>query len=678
MAWRVGVDVGGTFTDLAAIDEAGGAVRLAKVPTTPADQSAGVAAGLETLLHREGVSPAAVTYLGHGTTVCINAVLERKGARTGLVTSQGMRDLLELRRQIRDDLYDLQADKPEPVVPRDLRREVPERTRADGRVATALDLEAARAAVAALVGEGVGALAICFLHSYVNPVPEQAVAELVRREFPDLYLSVSSDVLPEFREFERLSTTVMNAYVGPVMARYLGRFEERVAALGLGARPLILQSNGGVATVSQVRERPVYTIASGPSAGVTGAAYLASRAGHVRIITFDMGGTSTDVSVVEQGTPVTATEKAYHGYPVKAAMVDVDSIGAGGGSLAWIDRGGFLRVGPQSAGADPGPAAYARGGESPTVTDANLVLGRLDPDYFLGGAMRLDRDRAMQATERDLARPLGLSVSDAALGVVKIVDASMAAAIRLATVERGRDPRQFTLVAFGGAGPMHAAAVARLLGIPRVLVPPSPGVLSALGLLVADVRTELSRTALRRTDRTTPAELAAIFADLESRASEWARRGGLPGEQIILSRSVEMRYARQNHELAVEVGRRLTPADLARRFHRCHRQAFGYASTEEPIELVTFRLAVTLPVARPAIAASPEPGDPRRGSRPVYFESTKGFVQTPVLERVRLAPGFLLAGPAVIEQMDCTTVIEPGQTVSVDGHGNLAIAIGAG
>jgi len=676
MAWRVGVDVGGTFTDLAAIDEAGGAVRLAKVPTTPADQSAGVAVGLETLLRSEGVSPAAVTYLGHGTTVCMNAVLERKGARTGLVTSQGMRDLLELRRQIRDDLYDLQADKPEPVVPRDLRREVPERTRADGRVATALDLEAARAAVAALVGEGVAALAVCFLHSYVNPVPEQAVAELVRREFPDLYLSVSSDVLPEFREFERLSTTVMNAYVGPVMARYLGRFEERVAALGLGARPLILQSNGGVATVSQVRERPVYTMASGPSAGVTGAAYLAGRAGHVRIITFDMGGTSTDVSVVEQGTPMTATEKAYHGYPVKAAMLDVDSIGAGGGSLAWIDRGGFLRVGPQSAGADPGPAAYARGGESPTVTDANLVLGRLDPDYFLGGAMRLDPDRATQATERDLARPLGLSVTDAALSVVKIVDASMAAAIRLATVERGRDPRQFTLVAFGGAGPMHAAAVSRLLGIPRVLVPPSPGVLCALGLLVADVRTELSRTALRRTDRTTPTELAAIFADLESRASEWVRRGGLPEEQIVLSRSIEMRYARQNHELAVEVGRRLTPADLARRFHRGHRRVFGYASPEEPTELVTFRLAVTLPVARPAIAASPEPGDPRRGSRPVYFESTKGFVETPVLERVRLAAGFVLAGPAVIEQMDCTAVIEPGQTVSVDGHGNLVIAIG--
>jgi N-methylhydantoinase A len=676
MAWRVGVDVGGTFTDLAAVDDASGAVHLEKVPTTPADQSIGVAAGLTKLLGRGGVSPAAVSYLGHGTTVCINAVLERKGARTGLVTTQGMRDLLELRRQIRDDLYDLQADKPEPVVPRDLRREVPERAFADGRVATALDLAAVRTEIAALAAGGVESLAVCFLHSYVNPASEQAVAELVRREFPDLYLSISSDVLPEFREFERLSTTVMNAYVGPVMARYLGRFEERVAALGFAARPLILQSNGGVATVGQVRERPVYTMASGPSAGVTGATYLAGRAGHRRIITFDMGGTSTDVSVVEQGTPVTAAEKSYHGYPVKAAMIDVDSIGAGGGSLAWIDPGGFLRVGPRSAGAEPGPAAYARGGESPTVTDANLMLGRLDSEYFLGGAMPLDRERATEAIERDLATRLGLSVTDAALGVVKIVDASMAAAIRLATVERGRDPRQFTLVAFGGAGPMHAAAVARLLGIPRVLVPPSPGVLCALGLLVADVRTELSRTALRRTDRTTPAELDAIFADLESRAAEWARRGGLPVEQIALRRSIEIRYARQNHELAVHVGRRLTAADLARRFHQAHRRAFGYASPEEPTELVTFRVGVTLPVARPAIAFSPEPGEPSRGSRPVYFESTKGFVDTPVLERARLLPGSSVAGPAVIEQIDCTTVIEPGQTATVDDHGNVVISVG--
>jgi N-methylhydantoinase A len=668
--------VGGTFTDLAAVDDAGGAVRLEKVPTTPADQSIGVAAGLSMLFTRPGLSPASVSYLGHGTTVCINAVLERKGARTGLVTTRGMRDLLELRRQIRDDLYDLQADKPEPLVPRDLRREVPERTLADGRIDTALDLEATRAAITALVRDGVGALAVCFLHSYVNAAHEQAVAELVRREFPALYLSISSDVLPEFREFERLSTTVMNAYVGPVMAGYLGRFEERMAELGLAARPLILQSNGGVATVGQVRERPVYTMASGPSAGVTGAAYVAGRAGHPRIITFDMGGTSTDVSVVEEGTPVTAAQKAYHGYPVKAPMLDVDSIGAGGGSLAWIDPGGFLRVGPRSAGADPGPAAYGRGGDAPTVTDADLLLGRLDAGSVLGGAMRLDRDRASQAMERDVARPLGLSVTDAALGVVKIVDASMAAAIRLATVERGRDPRQFTLVAFGGAGPMHAAAVARLLGIPRVLIPPSPGVLCALGLLVADVRTELSRTALRRTDRTTPAELAAIFADLQTRAAEWARRGGLPMERITLARSVEMRYARQNHELAVEVGRRLTAADLDHRFHQAHRRAFGYASPGEPTELVTFRVAVTLPVARPAMAVSPEPGDPLRGARPVYFESTKGFVETSVLDRARLAPGYSVTGPAVIEQIDCTTIVEPAQAATVDAHGSLVIAVG--
>jgi N-methylhydantoinase A len=677
MAWRIGVDVGGTFTDLAAVDEATGAMVLEKVPTTPADQSIGVVRGIEALLGRHGMSPAAISYLGHGTTVCINAVLERRGARTGLVTTEGMRDLLELRRQIRDDLYDLQADKPEPLVPRDRRREVPERTRADGSAITPLDLAAVRSAIGALVADGVEALAVCFLHSYVNPAHERLVATLARREFPDLYLSISSDVLPEFREFERLSTTVMNAYVGPVMARYLRRFEERVAALGLETRPLILQSNGGVATVDQVRDRPVYTMASGPTAGVAGAAHLAARAGHPRIITFDMGGTSTDVSVMEQGTPVTAAEKSYHGYPVKAAMVDVDSIGAGGGSLAWIDPGGFLRVGPRSAGADPGPAAYARGGASPTVTDANLVLGRLDADYFLGGAMRLDRDLAARAIERDVAQPLGLPATDAALGIVKVVDASMAAAIRLATVERGRDPRHFTLVAFGGAGPMHAAAVARLLGIPRVLVPPSPGVLCALGLLVTDIRTEFGRTALRRTDGTPPAELASIFSDLESRAREWARRGGLPVERVALTRSIEMRYARQNHELTVPVGRRATPDDLARRFHHAHRRAFGYASPEEPTEMVTFRVTATLPVARPAIAGAFESGDPLRGRRAVCFESTKGFVETGVWERRRLAAGQAIAGPAVIEQIDCTTVVEPGQTAMVDPDGNLLITVGA-
>lgn len=678
MAWRVGVDVGGTFTDVAAVDDATGLVRLEKVPSTPADQSVGVAAGVQALLERHGIAPGAVSYLGHGTTVCINAVLERTGARTGLVTTRGMRDLLELRRQTRDDLYDLQADRPEPLVPRDLRREVPERTLAGGRVATPLDLGAARAAIAALAAEGVEALAVCFLHAYANPAAEQAVADLVRRDFPGLFLSLSSEVLPEFREFERLSTTVMNAYVGPVMARYLGRFEERLAGLGLGARPLIVQSNGGVATVAQVRERPVSTMASGPSAGVTGAAFLAARAGHPRIITFDMGGTSTDVSVVEQGAPVTAAEKSYLGYPVKAAMLDVDSIGAGGGSIAWIDPGDFLRVGPRSAGADPGPAAYGRGGVSPTVTDANLALGRLDPGGFLGGALPLDRVPALEAIDRHLARPLGLSTTDAALAVVKVVDASMAAAIRLATVERGRDPRRFTLVAFGGAGPMHAAAVARLLGIPRVLVPPSPGVLCALGLLVADIRTELSRTALRPTDRTSPAELAAIFADLEARALDWARRGGLPEGRLALTRSVEMRYARQNHELPVEVGRRLTAADLAARFHRVHRRAFGYASPEEPTDLVTFRVAVTLPVARRALAAALEPGDPWQGTRPVHFEATKGFVDTPVLARARLRPGARIAGPAIVEQLDCTTVIEPGQAATADEHGNLVIAVGEG
>jgi N-methylhydantoinase A len=674
---RVGVDVGGTFTDLVALEEGSGVLHLLKRPTTPDDQSEGLADGLAALLGAAGAAPGDVAYLGHGTTVCINAVLEGKGARTGLVTTQGMRDLLELRRQTRGALYDLQADKPEPIVPRPLRREVPERVRADGAVLVPLDLERTRAVVDGLVAEGVEALAVCFLHAYANPAHEAAVGALVRERHPGLYLSLSSEVLPEFREFERLSTTVMNATVGPVMARYLGRLEERLRSMGVAATPFICQSNGGVATVGQVTRRPVFTMASGPSAGVAGAAWVARQAGQERIITFDMGGTSTDVCVVERGIAVTASAKEYRGHPVKGAMLDVDSVGAGGGSLAWVDPGGFLRVGPESAGAAPGPACYGRGGTVATVTDANLVLGRLDPEGFLGGTIRLDPGLAARAIERGLGPGLGLGVTDAALGVLAVVNAGMASAIRLATVERGLDPRRFTLVAYGGAGPMHATAVARSLGIPRVLVPPHPGVLCALGLLVADVRSEWSRTAIRRTDATGSAEIAALFADLEARAREWVARGGLASGRLVLERSVDMRYHRQNHELPVGAPRRAAPAALARSFHRAHRRVFGYDAPDEPTELVTFRVTARVAVDSPPVMAAPGARDaPAPGLRKVCFGRAAGFVETPVWPRAALAAGEAVVGPAIIEQADCTTVVEPGQRATADAAGNLLIDVG--
>ena len=424
-------------------------------------------------------------------------------------------------------------------MPRHLRREVSERTLFDGTALRPIDLGEAQAVVQSLAREGVAALAICFLHSYVNPGHERAVKELVQRLCPSMYVSASSDVLAEFREFERLSTTALNAYVGPVMDRYLAQLEARVGALGFAVRPFIVQSNGGVATIGQVRQRPVFTMASGPSAGVAGATFVAESAHHDRIITFDMGGTSTDVCVVAKGAPITASQKEYQGYPVKGAMLDVDSVGAGGGSLAWIDAGGFLRVGPQSAGAEPGPACYGRGGTAPTVTDANLVLGRLAGDSPLGGATRLDA-RAAQAAVGKLCPGLNLSPTDAALGVLTVVNTNMASAIRLATVERGLDPRTFTLVAYGGAGPMHAARVAGSLGIPTVLVPLNPGVLCAMGLLVTDVRAEFSRTAIRRTEGVSAAEIDALFRTLEDQAREWAQSGGLAVGQSSSSRAASI------------------------------------------------------------------------------------------------------------------------------------------
>jgi len=675
MAWRVGVDVGGTFTDLAAVDDASGAVRLEKVPTTPADQSIGVAVGLTALLARHGVPPAAVTYLGHGTTVCINAVLERKGARTGLVTTQGMRDLLELRRQIRDDLYDLQADKPEPLVPRDLRREVPERTFADGHIGTPLDLGVVRAAIGALVAEGVEALAVCFLHSYVNPSHERAVAELVRREFPDLYPSISSDVLPEFREFERLSTTVMNAYVGPVMTRYLGRFEERVAALGLGARPLILQSNGGVATVSQVRERPVYTMASGPTAGVTGAAYLAARAGHPRIITFDMGGTSTDIALVQKGEPQLTGERRVDIAKVALPSLDIHTLGAGGGSIARV-AGTILHVGPGSAGADPGPACYGKGGTGATVTDANLVLGYLDPANFLGGRIRLDVAAARAAVAR-IARPLGTSPVAAALGIAKVVNTNMAEGIKIVSVRRGVDPRKFTLVSFGGAAGLHITEVARLLEIRRVVVPNVAAVFSAWGMLATDLRHELVRSHLSDVARMTPAALRRILATMEDEGR--ARLAGFPGA-IRVHRSLDMRYGEQIFEIQVPIdGVDLQARDaieqVVERFHQRHEELYAYHAAGQEVVIVNARVAVVgaLPELRASVSAGERGDAVAPGRRRVYLGD---WVEVPVHRMEGRLPGYQTKGPAIFESDTTTVLIRERERVTVTPHGWLDIELG--
>lgn len=679
---RVGVDVGGTFTDVVLFDGRTGRQVFVKVPSTPADPAAGVLRGLLSALEVAGAGPADVGYFAHGSTVATNALLEGRGARVGLVTTAGFKDLLEIGRQTRPHLYDLQVDKPEPLVPRDLRLEVRERVYADGRVLVPLHREDVVRAARRLRAAGVEAAAVCYLHGYRYPDHELVTAQILAGELPGVFLSVAHRVLPEFREFERLSTTVVNAYLGPVVARYVLALGRRLADLGLSCRPYMTQSNGGVMTLEVAAAHTHRTVLSGPSSGVVGAAYLAGLIGLKDILTFDMGGTSADLSLVPGGQPLVAAGREVAGYPVKTPMVDVKTIGAGGGSIARVDAGGLLKVGPESAGAEPGPACYGLGGEDPTVTDANVVLGTLNPEYLLGGRMPIDAGKAWRAVEK-LAARLGLDVLTTARGIVSVVVAGMARAARVVSIQRGYDPRDFALVAFGGAGPLHAGWLARQLGIRRVLVPTRPGLLCALGLLVTNIRADFVQSHLVPAERADPGLLGRIFGRLEREADAWLAGQGIPPGRRVLRRAVDMRYLGQNYELTVPVpagpfGPETLPAVVSA-FYRAHEQAYGYAVAGEPAELVSFRVEAVglldkLPFAAGGFAgAEPDPGA-LVGRRQVYLD--EGWVGVPVYDRERLRPGNVVAGPALVEQMDATTLILPGQAGRVDGLGNILIEEG--
>ena len=505
---------GGTFTDVCLVDATTGDVRVWKVPSTPDDPSRAIAHGVvEGLREAAEAAPAAVDYFGHGTTVATNALIQHRGADTGLITTEGFRDLLEIGRQRRPHLYDLQADKPRVLVPRARRHEVRERLRHDGRVEAPLDLAQVREAARALRTAGAQSIAVCFLYCYVDPRHEQAARRIVEEECPGAFVTCSHEVAPEFREYERLSTVVVNAYLGPVLAGYLERLGPRLREVGITAPPHITQSNGGVMSFETARAQPVRSVLSGPATGVVGGLEVGRAAGLRDLITFDMGGTSTDVSLIADGRPKLAGEMEVHGYPLKTPALDIHTVGAGGGSIAFVDSGGLLKVGPRSAGAAPGPVCYGLGNEEPTVTDANVVLGTLNPEHLLGGRMKIDRARAEAAIERLGAR-LGLDVMTTAQGIVSIVTANMARAIRVISVQRGHDPREYALVAFGGAGPLHAARLARELEIPRILVPRHPGILCALGLLLSDLRTDYARTRLLTVDDGAMPAMAETFAEL--------------------------------------------------------------------------------------------------------------------------------------------------------------------
>jgi N-methylhydantoinase A len=678
---RIGVDVGGTFTDLAMADEATGRIGFHKVPSTPSDPSQAIEAGVRGILEKHGRRAEEVAFVGHGTTVATNMAIERRGARTGMVTTKGFRDVLEIARQVRPHLYDYGIQRPAPLVPRRRRLEVDERLAADGTVLRPLDEAEATRVAEALRDDGVASVAICLLHAWREGRHERAVKEILRRVMPDAYLSASSEVLPEFREYDRFSTTVLNAFVGPRMATYLARLLARVREVGIAAEPYTVHSNGGLMSVATAAAAPVRTCLSGPAAGVIGAAVVAAQAGFPDVVTFDAGGTSTDVSVVVGGQATSSSSRHVAGHPVKVPSVGVDVIGAGGGSIAHVDAGGALKVGPRSAGADPGPAAYGRGGTEPTLTDANIVLGRLDQTALLRGAMPVDAEAARRAVRDRIAVPLGLTLEQAALGIIRVAVANMGRAIRGVTTERGHAPERFALFAFGGAGPLHAAEVAAECSIPVVVVPREPGTMCARGILLADIALDFVRSEIRPLDEAAWTRARELFDDMAAEGDAWLAGEGVPPARRGTARTVELRYEGQNFEVRVPLGATWpTLAEAEKAFAAEHARTNGYDIPGRGVELVNCRLAAVGHVPRGAPEPPPEGGSvdaARIGRRGVYYDPTHGWVETPVYARERLPVGLRVSGPAIIEEMSSTSIVFPGQWATLDRDGNVVIRHGS-
>ncbi len=693
MSHRLGVDVGGTFTDLVLVGPDGQA-RTRKVLSSTGDYAAAVVQGTRALLADAGLGPAGIDELIHGTTVATNAILERRGARTGLLATAGFRDLLEIGRLRLARLYDLDYERPAPLVPRRWRREVVERLGPGGAVLTPLDAASVAEAVDRLAREGVESIAIAFLHAYANGAHEQAAAAIVRARAPEMLVTLSSELLPEVREFERTSTAVANAYVMPVMSRYLGRLETELRAEGVDAPILVMQSNGGVMTAASGRQRPVHVIESGPAAGVIATAELARRIGRPNAISIDMGGTTAKASVIEGGALQRTGEfeiggalsqgsrlNRGGGFLLRVPAIDIAEVGAGGGSLVRVDAAGQLHVGPRSAGAIPGPACYGQGGTDATLTDANVVLGYLHPERLPSG-LALDAARARTAVAEQVAGPLDLPLEAAAHGVYRLGCARMARAVRAVTIERGRDPRDFVLVAFGGNGPLFAAEMARSLEIATVLVPPAPGVFSAVGLLEAEREHHLVRSVLRPLAPATAGVLAAALETLEREAAALLRAEG-HGDPAALARAVDLKYEGQTFELTVPLPPDWRATDgldaLAAAFAAEHRRTYGHAAPGDPVQVVSLRVTARLarPGARAAIRLPGGRAEAAGGARAAYFGRGPGWLATPVLARGDLdrRPR---PGPLLVDEYDATTLVPPGATARLDDHGDILIATGGG
>jgi N-methylhydantoinase A len=679
----IGVDIGGTFTDLVAIDAAGRTV-FAKSLSTPDDQSIGVMAGLEELARRLSLPLedmlAQTERLVHGTTVATNALLERKGAKVALLTTEGHRDILEMREGLKPDRYDLRSPPPEPLVPRELRFGVRERMRPNGEVMIPLDPASLREAIGAIRASGATSVAVCFLHSYRNPAHELAARDQLARELPDASISLSSDVLPQIKEYERVSTTVVNAYVGPIVRNYLARLERRLIEAGLKGSLFIILSHGGMAPVEEAARLAAATVLSGPAGGMSGCRRCAEMLGLPDLVAFDMGGTSTDISLVADGRVTLSADGGLAGERIALRSLDIASIAAGGGSIASVAGHGIFRVGPESAGAMPGPAAYGQGGEAATVTDANVVLGYLDAGAFMGGQRALDVAAAEAAVDR-VASALGLSRIEAAFGIFRLVNLKMADGIRLMTVRRGTDPRRFALLSFGGAAGLHAAELARALDIERIIVPATASVLSAWGMLTSDLRYEQSRTHFETGARTTAAEIRDMFAELETRAT--ARLKACFGGEIAIERSAEMRYGEQIFEIdvpldGIDFNSPSLISDIETRFHQRHEELYTYASRDQEVVFVNARLAAIGRVAVPepkAIALTQASPCTSRGRRKAYFGAWR---EVDVFAFDDLRPGDRLSGPAIVEAETTTVVINEGDRLAVNAQGWLDISVGKG
>ena len=691
--YRVGVDIGGTFTDIVFLAD-DGTVLARKVASTPDDYSRGVLEGVRGGVDELGIQPSAVSEISHGFTVATNAIIENKGANTALITTEGFRDILELRRNRVPRLYDLNYEKPPSLVKRQLRLEVRERLNYQGEVLRPLETSDVDSAIEKIAHEGVESVAVCLLHSYANPEHEQYIARALRERMPQVNLTLSSELLPEMKEYERTSTTVINGYVRPVVERYLGLLTEGLRDMGITVPLSIMQSNGGLATSGIAMEKPVYCIESGPAAGVVGAYHLGDRLGVENLMTLDMGGTTAKASIIENGEILQAPESEVggdisvghrllrgSGHILRVPSIDLAEVGAGGGSIASVDSSGSIRVGPQSSGAVPGPACYRLGGRDATVTDADVLLGYLNPEHLLGGDFPIDRELAREAVTRNVALPLGLSEVDAAHGIHLLVNSNMARALRAVSSERGRDPRRFVLFSFGGSGPVHAAGLAEMLDISRLVVPPFPGVFSSFGLLVANVEHHFVQTYFKTFEQLDLAEFSGIMERLWNEGRSQLHIEGFDGSAQEITTQVDMKYVGQVSELSVSMPtERITPQtliDLGEAYDREHLQTFGY-QTDAPYQLVNVRViarGLSSESRVPERLELPPSANQGPSQRPVYFGANRGWVDTPVVDRAYVTqnPG---SGPMIIEEYDSTTVVPPGWQASVDRWQNILLENG--